>query len=714
MLKCRVILIVAEKSSQGQDILDALSVRRAYMSGGVGGGTMENGVSFKVAATEGHLFRLAEPHDYDSRWADRSVEFLPIAPPNLNFQLKCTFPDRLKAIEAAARGATEICNACDAAREGEGIFWELACALNWDRQPLGLTRLWISNLEPNAIRYAFAGRRKATEPKFTRMAVAAGLRRDADWLYGINGSRCVTHYLPRNDGKKWGQVIGRVQTPVLKMIYDKSLARRQFKPIKFYKIFLTFRAAAGEFTAVLKNDPSECVGQNDTMLADARRAVDLTSKIFTEALVWQAVDSIEEKYEPPPPPFNLVELQRACSRIYHWSARRTEQAARRCYREHKAITYPGTESEQIPMSLMDEASQTFLWAWDTLNTRVGSKTIEEKHIAFDPQYIVEDDKIEFDHHAIMPLRTIPPGTDPDAALVWEMVARRFLTSMSPPALVNACSRRLMCDTGRDQYNAYCDEGVVKEPGWLMMEDFIGNTRGYGLTLRERMSRKWVDVNEPTISLVTAKLHDGTTTPPELHTYDSILGLMRVKKLGTAATRGEILESLVERDYVDVARWGLDVAPEGARLCTLLARHVPRVVSIDLAEELEENIAKVEQGKRTALPRPKFLGDVLDEITKLINILSVNTRTDIDPVCPFTGFPIVDLGDGWRLEGYPQIIFPKTYASRKMELSQWLDIIAAPPNKGVYLEGFKSRIGQTFGAHLACNLKAKGKKHFKFV
>lgn len=114
----------------------------------------------------------------------------------------------------------EVICATDAGREGELIFrlvyHQAGCSKPFKR-------LWVNSMEDDAIRAGFEHLKNSSD--YDRLYEAALCRSKADWLVGMNGTRLYsTLYDTRLS-------VGRVQTPTLAMVVERSKALNQ----KYYQ-----------------------------------------------------------------------------------------------------------------------------------------------------------------------------------------------------------------------------------------------------------------------------------------------------------------------------------------------------------------------------------------------------------------------------------------------------------------------------------------------
>src|SRR5919201_1404042 len=136
------------------------------------------------------------------------------------------------------------------------------------------------------------------------LEAAARSRSEADWVVGMNATRAASIRLRAAfDG---AVSLGRVQTPTLALV-----ARREEE---IAGIVEACTGKPGEITKLEK----------------------------------------KEERERPQLLYDLTSLQRHGNTLYGFSARRTLAAAQRLYEEHKALTYPRTNSRFLSGELVSE------------------------------------------------------------------------------------------------------------------------------------------------------------------------------------------------------------------------------------------------------------------------------------------------------------------------------------------------------------------------
>jgi DNA topoisomerase I len=113
-----------------------------------------------------------------------------------------------------------------------------------------------------------------------------------------------------------------------------------------------------------------------------------------------------------------------------------------------------------------------------------------------------------------------------------------------------------------------------------------------------------------LKIVDVILTDKFTPPPARFNQSSLLEKMEKEKIGTKATRSEIINTLFKRNYLintittaqkretnEVAS-GTGIAPTdiGFEIIQSMRKYVPNIVSTDLTRSMEEQLENIESGK----------------------------------------------------------------------------------------------------------------------
>jgi DNA topoisomerase-3 len=698
-------LVVAEKPSVGQDLARTLpgpfKKQEGYLEAD----------SYVVTWAVGHLVTLAEPDEYDERFKKWRRADLPILP--TEFKVKpadARSGKQLAVIQRLMRrpDVDRVINACDAGREGELIFayiWQTARV----RKPV--ERLWISSLTARAIRDGFDHLRPGAD--MDRLEQAARSRAEADWLIGMNATRAATI---RGRAALGGVVsLGRVQTPTLALLAQREAEIQAFVPEDYWLVEATFDAQArGQY-------PGRWFAGEATRLPSAERAEAIVAKIQGRPGVVASVERREQS-EAPPLLYDLTSLQRDANRRFGFAAARTLRAAQSLYEDKKALTYPRTSSRYLPSDMIPRLKPTA----ETLVPVAPLAQAARYVLGLEKlplRRVVDDAKIG-DHHAIIP--TVAPHAvetfSPDEQRIFDLVARRFLAVFHPPAryarttIVTEVEGETFRTRGR----------VTLDAGWRAVYGAVPDEpRQQPEDEDERGELPPLEQRQP-VQCVEAESEKRTTKPPPRFNEATLLSAMETagktvddealrealkeRGLGTPATRAEIIETLIRRDYVE--RQGKDLTPtrKGQQVIALLGTHP--LTSAELTGDWERRLNEIEQGR---VDRPSFMRGIADFTRQTVEQIGSLEPGDVRPErvelgpCPRCG---AETGSvirenrmaygctSWKSQDEPGCGFViwKKVAGRTIGPGEARQLLEHGRTNDV-LAGFRGRTGRPFRARL---------------
>ncbi|HEX8072856.1 MAG TPA: DNA topoisomerase III [Pyrinomonadaceae bacterium] len=595
-------LIVTEKPSMGRDVAAALGATRR------GEGFVE-GQDDIVTWCVGHLVELDEPEAYDARLKSWRLEDLPIIPDKFKYHPADRTKDQFKVIKQllARADVTEIVNAADAGREGELIF-DLVYTLAGCRKPVA--RLWISSLTRDAILAGFRQLKPAAD--YAGLRDSAHARQQADWLVGLNATRAQT-IVARRAGYEGVYSLGRVQTPTLALIVARDEEITNFVPTTYYEVVADFEAAAGAYRGTWFDKKGSRFDKREAAEAVVARVKGRPG----------AVEAVERKAtkERAPLLYDLTTLQRVANVRYGFSAEHTLRLAQSLY-EKKFITYPRTSSRHLSSSVNQElrghveAARVgpYVPFIETILAK-GKLTLTSRHV---------DDKKVTDHHAVIPTkqRIEPQAVAPDEKRIYDLVARRFLAAFYPDAELERTTITTTVVGER-----FITRGtVVLAPGWREV-DPPGREEKRREDEDDAAELPKVAAREPVETPHVEAFEKQTKAPPR-YSESSLLGAMETagKKiedeelrlamkdagLGTPATRANIIETLLKREYVTREKKSLRATPKGAALIKLLP--APLLKSPELTGRWEQKLALMVRG---AYAHADFMAEVKGMVAELV-------------------------------------------------------------------------------------------------
>src|SRR5829696_2500888 len=675
-------LVIAEKPSVGRDLTWALPGQFAKHEG-----YLESDAHVVTWAV-GHLVQLAEPDEYDAKYKKWRMADLPIIPDE--FKLEVRDERSRKQMTVITRllqrkDVEEIVNACDAGREGELIF-------AWTLQKSGVEkpvqRLWLSSMTAKAIKDAFAGLRPASE--FAKLEQAARSRSEADWIVGMNATRAATIRLRSSFDR--AVTLGRVQTPTLAIIARREEEIRAFKPEPYWLVDATFEPTSG--------DAGRQYGgrYHDGSQPRLKTAAEAEAIVAAVRGKTGEITNLEttKRSEKAPLLYDLTSLQREVNTRYGFSARRTLAAAQRLYEEHKALTYPRTNSRFLPSDMGAEIKP--------IAGHVGARREYAKAAAYvtgldvlPTNRVINDAKVT-DHHAIIPTRSehnLEKMSDDDRR-VYDMVARRFLAAFHPEAvfentrLETTVAEHVFRTTGRVLLVAgwrgvYGEEALASGAQSSSDEDEGGPQqlpkleRGEAVDTREVAAEE--KVTKPPRRYSDASLLAAMETAGKLVDDDELREAMKDSGIGTPATRAAIIERLIDVGYVERDGRSLVATEKGLNVIRLLGEHP--LTSPGLTGDWETRLGKIEHGEE---PREDFIRDIVE------NRKGFSCWSREDPGC---GFVI------W-----------KSKAGKTLPLAVARELISTGRTERP-VTGFKGRSGRSFRARLALMQTEEGKWRVEF-
>ncbi len=587
-----------------------------------------------------------------------------------------------------------------------------------------MRRLWLSSMTTAAMREAFATLRPAAE--LAQLEQAARSRSEADWIVGMNATRAATIRLRSSfDG---AVSLGRVQTPTLAIIARREEEIRAFQPEPYWLVDARFEPSA---------DSSRRYGGRFHAGAKPRLATEAEALAIVAAVRAQAgeITKVEKREvtEKPPMLYDLTSLQRDANTRFGFSARRTLGAAQRLYEEHKALTYPRTNSRFLTSDMAPEIKPTAELVGARPEYREAAAYVAGLDLL--PLARVIDDSKVTDHHAIIPTRAEHPveKMGADDRRVYDLVVRRFLAAFHPEAVLE----NTRVETTVAEHVFRTRGRVLLVPGWrgvylAAAED--AEPGGESATDEDEVDDQALprlDQGEPSVTLEIESLAK-ETKPPRRYTDASLLGAMETagklvddeelreamkdSGIGTPATRASIIERLIDVGYVERDGRALVATEKGLNVIRLLGEHA--LTSPDLTGSWEHRLGRIERGEDS---REQFMRDiagfaketveVLDETLKDVRI----PRANLGP-CPVCGHDIVENRKGyscWAREdpGCGFVIW-KGKAGKQLPLAVARELIATGRTARP-VTGFRGRSGRSFRARLALAQTEEGRWRVEF-
>ena len=588
--------IIAEKPSVARDIariVGANSKQDGYMEG----------CGYLVTWAMGHLIALAMPETYG--FSAYKAEDLPIRPNPFQLVVRQVRKDKeyisdpaalkqLKVIRSCFDKADRIIVATDAGREGELIFRYIYSYLNCHKP---FDRLWISSLTDKAIREGLSNLKAGS--LYDNLYYSAKARSEADWLVGINASRALSI------ARKGGYSLGRVQTPTLAMVCRRYIENRDFSSVPYWKLSALMEKEGVSLKAIGITDyESEASAQ--TALATLRSQSRLK------------VESVARKVTHTSPPllYDLTALQKDANRRHGFSADKTLSIAQSLY-EKKITTYPRTGSRYISEDVFEEVPVLLRKIGKTLSNSLNRHSVDNAKIT--------------DHHAIIPTGETPSSLLADEVTVYQMVVSRFIEAFSP-------------DSEEERMQVWFTDGTNAFTWKACRQIFLG----WKAVQKDKATEaeKKEDGDEQVLSslpnvaegeylpVLDTEITEHKTKPKPLYTEATLLSAMENARkevedaeskkamaecgIGTPATRANIIETLILRDYI--RREKKTIVPTEKGLAVYEIVRDKKIANAEMTGSWEQALAAIEAGQ---MPADKFaqginsyVGTICEELLSL--------------------------------------------------------------------------------------------------
>lgn len=591
-------LVIAEKPDMGRNIASVIEPKAKNMR------SYLEGERYIITWAIGHLIGLAEPDRYDEKYKKWNFGDLPIIPEEFKLLPNPKTKDQLTVIKELAARCDHLVNACDAGREGQHIFSLIRRHLKL-RHPV--SRLWISDLTAETIRRGFEELKDDAE--YANLTEAARARSEADWLIGMNGSRAFT--------TKHNELlsVGRVQTPVLALIYDRQKQIESFDSQKYYEVHAFFEQGTTSYRGLWQGD----------RITEEAKALAIAEKVKGKTGEVESYD-VKDTKEYPFRLYDLTLLQREANGKYGFPAKKTLDVAQALYEKHKVISYPRTNSNYVNEQNIPEMHRIADMLKSVPEYGQMAAGAEKRFVHKNNKAVCNPAKVE-DHHAIMPTMKRPGALSPDERKIYDLIVRRFLSHFYPAAeykvhtvltkveeerfkttikqLLSLGWKALYADGGKDGGDAGSKKSRGKQADSEQEPEEEEETDG----------AFELDASQP-VKCANAEAKAKETQPPKPYTEGTLLkamesagkqiedeelrDAMKDSGLGTPATRAATIERLKQVGYIDMQGKKIVITPKGRTAVELIrGAGVELLTSPEMTGAWEKRLNEIARGQASA-------------------------------------------------------------------------------------------------------------------
>ena len=297
------------------------------------------------------------------------------------------------------------------------------------------------------------------------------------------------------------------------------------------------------------------------------------------------------------------------------------------------MNYPRTGSRYISEDVFEEIPGLLRKIGETIETPLNRHSVDNAKIT--------------DHHAIIPTGETPLGLSADETTIYQMVVNRFIEAFSPDSEEERMQVRFTDGTNIFTWNA-CRQISL---GWKAVQkeqvadaEKKENDDEQVLSLLPNLAEGEI------LSLVNAEITEHKTKPKPLYTEATLLSAMEnagkeVKEddkrkamaecgIGTPATRANIIEALILRDYIRRDKKAIIPTEKGLAVYEIVKDK--KIANAEMTGAWELALAAIEAGK---MPADKFSQGINSYVVTICEeLLSLSSEQKSYPVyrCPKCG------------------------------------------------------------------------------
>ena len=543
---------------------------------------------------------------------------------NHNFKPNYTVIPAKKAIvkELIAKSKNrEILIATDPDREGEAIGWHLAELLNLD--PKANNRIVFREITKHAILEALDHPR----PIDQHLVYSQEARRILDRIIGFKLSKLLQNKIKSKSA-------GRVQSVALKLIVDLEKEIEAFIPETYYEVEACFSHFKADYIIPSKERISK----------EQSEKIVLASQ---NPFVVKELQTKDSKRQPKPP-FITSTLQQDAVNSLSMSASRAMMVAQSLYEGKEIdgelvglITYMRTDSNRLAEPFIHETQR---YIEDHFGkSYLGKYSVTTKANAQDA------------HEAIRPtsLSRTPESLEHclsrDEYKLYKRIYQRTVASLMAPAVFEVTKATL--ESNGHLYEA---SGSV--------EKFSGHLKMYSETKSKEKILPALEVNQSLQAKEVLSL-EKVTTPKTRYSEATLIKEMEALGIGRPSTYAQIIQTLKQRDYVELKEKRFFPTEQGRLTSEQLDLFFSKIINVEYTSKMETVLDEIADGKQHGLHLvSRFYNSFIPMVETAQKEMKKIGPKETGEVCPLCGKPLVlrtsKYGEFTACSGFPSCKYVK--------------------------------------------------------
>jgi DNA topoisomerase-1 len=277
------------------------------------------------------------------------------------------------------------------------------------------------------------------------------------------------------------------------------------------------------------------------------------------------------------------------------------------------VSYPRTDNTVYPKSIDTK---------ELINALVKIDDFKAAEFLLDGRTLeaTRGKKETTDHPPIYPTQAVNPhrleARSEAHRRVYELIARRFLATFSPPMVSESTRANIVTAKGtesaEDGETYFVRGSVVLDPGFAAIYTYARSADTEIPKLEEGQE----------LTLEGVEMEGKETPPPPRISQGKLIEMMEEAGLGTKATRADIIQKLYDRGYVFANP--PEPSETGIAMSKAFENYVPRMATPDMTAEMEAEMDQIAAGEMT---KDQVLTDSRDMLRSAFDEMGDDVKTE---------------------------------------------------------------------------------------
>ena len=607
------------------------------------------GSDFKVVSSKGHIRDLSTT-GHHGLGVDVENGFTP------NYVPIKGKSNVIKELKKDVKEADLVYLASDPDREGEAIAWHLKDALGIKDK--NYKRVLFHEITKDKVIEAINNPTVIDD----NLVHSQETRRILDRIIGFRLSKLL-------QSKIGAKSAGRVQSVALKLIVDREREIMAFVPEEYWTITAKFKDFEADLFKYKEDDIElKCKEDADNVLGE-----------ISDTYVVESVEK-KEKNKKSKLPFTTSTLQQEASTKLGFAAKKTMSIAQKLYEGIDLgdetvglITYMRTDSIRLSDQFIGSAMHYI------------EDSFGKNYIGY-VKSAKKNDNVQDAHEAIRPTSILREPAkvkqylSNDEFKLYSMIYKRALASLMADAKVNQTT--VIFDNNDYKFKT---TGSI-----LIFDGYLKVYKDY-----ESSEDKILPEFDEAGNLVTTDVESEQhfTNPPARYSEAKLIKEMEELGIGRPSTYAKIMDTIKERDYVEMVEKKFKPTEIGFETTDKLQEFFSDLINVEYTRDMEEDLDKIADGNAV-------WNVVLDEFYKIFEPRVKDAFSDMEKkapeatgeVCPDCGSALVirkgRYGEFTACSNYPECKYIKK------EVVEVVEIMDCPNCKGKIVEK-PTRKGKVF-------------------